>query len=84
MKKNMLGVFVIMATLIMLALGAGCGGSCTEDDSRACTTTYTSCTSSCNPLSADYKACTDKCVKSYCDCLDDAGCETSASGGTCN
>ena len=82
MTKKSLAILIL--TLLTLALVmTGCGDKCTTDDSRACTTTYTSCTSSCNPVSSTYKTCTETCKKSYCDCLDSAGCDTSASGGTC-
>jgi hypothetical protein len=82
MKKNLLGILVLLTALFTLML-AGCGDTCTDDDTRACTTAYSSCTSACNPLSG-YQACTEACKSTYCKCLDDAGCETSASGGTCN
>ena len=81
MKKNLLGILVLLTALFTLVL-AGCGGTCTEDDSRACTNSYTSCTTACNPL-VGHADCVKACTSTYCTCLDDSGCDTSNTGGTC-
>ena len=69
-------VMALMFTLLLIfgVAFTGCGGACTNEDSSACSTTYSTCTAGC----IANKACLDKCQVNFCDCMDSAGCEPSS------
>lgn len=63
----------LLAMMLCLSLmfAAGCGKRCTAAETLSCTTAYSSCTNGC---SGD-AICAAQCTTSYCDCMDDAGCD---------
>jgi hypothetical protein len=68
------------ALLFVSSLGltmTGCGKTCTDEDEAKCTQSYTTCQSSCNPLSG-MEQCDQDCRKTFCSCLDNSGCNTSS------
>ena len=67
----------ILATLLALSLlfAAGCGRRCTIAETTICAAQLSSCQGSC----ASDAVCLSGCTTSYCDCLDEAGCDKTGS-----
>lgn len=70
-------LFVAALLTLTLIFAASCGPRCTARETIDCSTNFSACQSAC----VSDKACLDKCTVSYCDCLDDAGCDKT---GSCN
>jgi hypothetical protein len=69
---------------VVVTTQTGCSGTCSTDESNACTTKFTDCTNA--AAAAANKADCQACATSYCKCYDDCGssCTPSEHQGTCD